>query len=113
MDFPQLGHLEIKGSSGGEKVPPKTPFLIGPESTGVHHLLAKETFEQIIRLIVGIHDVESGPTQRLAKEGVVQAGYRSAESTQRRIETDHLIVIVEPKLQLSKSVCDQIESWKR
>lgn len=85
MDLPQLCHLEIKGPSGGEKVSPKTPFLIRPEGTGVHHLVTKETLEQIIRLVVGIHDVESGPTQRLAKEGVVQAGYHSADSAQFRI----------------------------
>ena len=98
MDFPQLGRLEIKRLSGGEKVPPQTSFLVGPEGTGVHHLLAKETLEEIVRLVVGIHDVEPCPTQRLAKEGVVETGYHSAEPAQRRIETDHPVVIVEPKL---------------
>jgi hypothetical protein len=63
VDFPQLSGLEVRGPSGGEKISPKTSFLIRPESTGIHHLLAKETFEEIVRLVVGVHDVESGPTQ--------------------------------------------------
>ena len=82
-DFPQLGGLEIGRPSGGEKVSSKTSFLVGPKGAGVHHLLAKESVEEIIRLVVGIHDVEPGPTQRLAKESVVQAGYCGAESAQR------------------------------
>ena len=63
MDLPQLGGLEIERPSGGEKVPPETSFLFRPEGTGVHHLPAKEAFEEVVGLVVGIHDVESSPTQ--------------------------------------------------
>ena len=80
MDFPQLGCLEIRSLGGGEKVPPQTSFLVGPEGTGVHHFLAQERFEEVIGLVVGIYDVESCPTQRLAKEGDVKAGNVSSES---------------------------------
>ena len=98
MDFPQLGGLEIRGLSSGEEVSPEASFLVRPEGTGVHHLLAEETLEEIVGLVIGVHDVESCLTQRLAEEGVVEAGYHSTESAQHGIKTDHLIVVVEPKL---------------
>jgi len=98
MDFPQLGCLEIRRLGGGEEVPPQTSLLVGPEGTGVHHLLAQESFEEVVGLVVGIRDVESCPTQRLAKEGDVKPGNFGSDSTQCGTEAGHLIAIVKPKL---------------
>jgi len=99
MDFPQLGCLEIRRLGGGEEVPPQSSLLVGPEGTGVHHLLAQESFEQVVGLVVGIRGVDSCLTRRLAKEADVKSGNFGSESAQRRPETDHLMAIVKPKLQ--------------
>lgn len=102
MDFPQLGRLKIERSSGGEKVPPQPTFLVRPEGARVHHLLAQKTLEEIIRLVIGVHDVQSRPGQRLAEESVVEAGHYSIEPAQGGTETDHLVIVVEPKLRTSQ-----------